>query len=72
MCVVVIVVAISGDKFDQDRSQNIFKYEDLTRKSKSKSDISNNRGNSNQLKIIQTVPKQRTGKAGNQGTTKKK
>jgi hypothetical protein len=34
-----------------------------------KSDASNNRGNWNHLKIIQTIPEQHTGKARNQGHT---
>ena len=38
---------------------------------KSKSGISNNRGNWNNLKNTQTIPKQHTRKAQNQGTTKK-
>ena len=35
----------------------------------SKSDISNNRGDWNHLRITQTVPEQHTGKAQDQGTT---
>jgi hypothetical protein len=37
---------------------------------KNKSDISNNRGNCNQFKIIQNIPEQHTGKL-HQGTTEK-
>jgi hypothetical protein len=36
---------------------------------KNKCDTSNNRGKWNNLKIIQKIPEQRTGKARNQGTT---
>jgi hypothetical protein len=36
---------------------------------KNKCDTSNNMGNWNHLKVIQKIPKQRTGKARNQGTT---
>ena len=35
------------------------------------SDISNNRGNGNHPKIIEEISEQHTGKARNQGTTKK-
>jgi hypothetical protein len=36
---------------------------------KNKNDTSHNRGEWNHLSIIQTVPEEHTGKAGNQGTT---
>ena len=36
---------------------------------KAKTDISNNRGRRNGLKINQTIPEQHIGKARNQGTT---
>jgi len=36
---------------------------------KNKSDVSNDKGNWNLLKIVQKIPEQQTGKARNQGTT---
>ena len=52
-------------------TEKVLKYKDFTieiqhmRNVKAKSDTSNNRGNSNQLKITQTIPEQRTREARN-------
>ena len=59
-------------KWDLER-----KYEDLTVaiqrmwNVQSKTDTSSNIGNWNHLQIIQKIPDQQTGKARNQGTTRK-
>ena len=58
-------------------AEKILKYKDLSNRNtahmecKNKRDTSNNRGNWNDLKIIQKTPEQRTGKSRNQGTTEK-
>ena len=65
-------------KCEQERSREYFQiYRPHNRNSahverESRSDTSNNRGDWNRFKIIQTVPEQRTRKARNYGTAKKK
>jgi hypothetical protein len=74
----LIDVSISGDRnvIKQDTEKSL-KYKHLKVEIrrmwnvKNKSNTSNNRGNWNRLKIIQTVPEHNTWKARNQGTTKK-
>jgi hypothetical protein len=66
----LIDVAISGDR-------NVIKKETEKRNSvhmecERRSDISKNRGDRNNLKIIQTIPEQHTGTTQNQESTKNK
>jgi hypothetical protein len=70
----LIGVAISGDRFViKKEAEKILKHKNLTTEMQRiwnveiESDTSNNTKKWNQLRIIQTVPEQRTGKARNQG-----
>jgi hypothetical protein len=67
----LIDAAVSGDKCDEVTSREISKYNTNRARVewKKKCDTNNNYGIWNQLKIIQKIPVQRTGKARNQGTT---
>ena len=55
-----------NDDDDDDKPSNI---NEVRVECKSRSDIANNRGNWNSLKIIQKIHAPLTGKAQNQGTT---
>jgi len=73
----LIDAAISGDRnVNKKEAEKILKRENLTTEIQriwnveTESDTSNNREKWNHLRIIQTVPEQRTGKARNQGTAR--